>query len=135
MRSNVKLLTTAAMVDYLDEKVDECPLNQGRSVLLAYNWDCKNCPLYEVAGCPLFRGCLSIEVNERAVGTLRIVCYIVGVRYSGVSVKQGFTAYKYMLVEFFLYIYMYEVLPYLVREEKQREKKEGGREEGEGREK
>ena len=28
--SNVKLLTTAAMVDNLAEKVDECPLNQGR---------------------------------------------------------------------------------------------------------
>jgi len=27
--SNVKLLTTAAMVDNLAEKVDECPLNQG----------------------------------------------------------------------------------------------------------
>ena len=29
-----------------------------------------NCPLYRVAGCPLFRGCLSIEVNGRTVGTL-----------------------------------------------------------------
>ena len=26
-------------------------------------------PLYEVVGCPLFRGCLSIEVNGRTVGT------------------------------------------------------------------
>ena len=42
-------------------------------------------------GCPLFRGCLSIEVNGRAVGTFRIVCYIVGVHYSGVSVKRGST--------------------------------------------
>ena len=34
-----------------------------------YNWDRENCPLYGVAGCPLFRGCLSIEVNGRTVGT------------------------------------------------------------------
>ena len=54
-----------------------------------YNWDHENCPLYGVVGCPLFRGCLSIEVNGRAVGTFRIVHYIVGVRYSGVSVIQG----------------------------------------------
>ena len=49
------------------------------------------CPLYGVTGCPLFRGCLSIEVNGRAVGTFRIVCYIMGVHYSGVSVKRGST--------------------------------------------
>ena len=29
----------------------------------------QKCPLYGVAGCPLFRGCLSIEVNGRTVGT------------------------------------------------------------------
>ena len=44
-----------------------------------------------VAGCPLFRDCLSIEVNGRAIGTFRIVRYIVGVRYSVVSVKRGST--------------------------------------------
>ena len=48
-----------------------------------------NCSLYRVAGCPLFRGCFSIEVNRRTVGTFRIVCCIIGVRFSGVSVKQG----------------------------------------------
>ena len=48
-------------------------------------------PLYGVAGCPLFRGCLSIEVNGRTIGTFRTVRYIVGVRYSGVSVKRGST--------------------------------------------
>ena len=37
------------------------------------------------------RGCLSIEVDGRAVGTFRIVRYIVGVRYSGVSVRGGST--------------------------------------------
>ena len=31
------------------------------------------CALYGVAGCPLFRGCLGIEVNGRTVGTFRIV--------------------------------------------------------------
>ena len=92
------------MVDNLAEKVEECPLNWGCWVLLAYNWDHENCPLCGVAGCPLFRGCLSIEVNGMAVGTFRIAhyivarvhnnCYellIVGVHYSGVSVKRGST--------------------------------------------
>ena len=79
------------MVDNLAEKVDECPLNRDRLVLLVYNWDRENCLLYGVAGCPLFRGCLSIEVNGRAVGIFIIVRYIVGVRYSGVSVKRGST--------------------------------------------
>ena len=41
-------------------------------VLFVYDWECENCPLYRVAGCPLFRGCLSIEVNGRTVGE---VCY------------------------------------------------------------
>ena len=40
--------------------------------MFAYNWAHENCPLYGVAGCPLFRGCLSIEVNGRVVGTFRI---------------------------------------------------------------
>ena len=39
----------------------------------------QKCPLYRVVGCPLFRGCLSVEVNGRTVGTFRIVRYIVGV--------------------------------------------------------
>ena len=39
-----------------------------------------NCLLYGIAGCPLFRGCLSIEVNGRTVGTFRLVRYIMGVR-------------------------------------------------------
>ena len=82
------------MVDNLAEKVDECLLNRGRRVLLAYNWDRESCPLYGVAGCLLFRGCLSIEVNVRTVGTFRLVRYIVGVRFSGVFSKRGSTACK-----------------------------------------
>ena len=82
------------MADNLAEKVDECLLNRGRLVLLAYNWDHENCPLYGVAGCTLFRGFLSIEVNGRTVRTFRIVHYIVGVRYSGVSVKRGSTVFE-----------------------------------------
>ena len=35
--------------------------------------------IHRVVGCPLFRGCLSIEVNGRTVGTFRIVRYIMGV--------------------------------------------------------
>ena len=62
--------------------------NWGSWVLLANNRDHENCPLYGVAGCPLFRGCLSTEVNERIVGTFRIVRYIMSVR---LSVKRGST--------------------------------------------
>ena len=62
-------------MDNLAEKVDECALNRGRKVLLV-----GHCPLYGVAGCPLFRGCLSTKVNGMTVGTFRIVHYIVGVR-------------------------------------------------------
>ena len=69
----------ATMVDNL-EKVDECLLNWSRKVLFAYNWDLENSPLYGVAGCPLFRGCLITKVNGRTVGTFRIGRYIVGVR-------------------------------------------------------
>ena len=64
--------------------------------MLAYNWDRENCLLYGVVGCLLFRGCLSIEVNGRAVGTFRIARYIVGVRYSGVSVKWGSTVLTFI---------------------------------------
>ena len=83
------------MVDNLGEKVDEFLLNWGHWVLLTYNSDSENCPFYGVAGCLLFRGCLSVEVNESAVGTFRIVYYIVGVCYSGVSVKRGSTVHIY----------------------------------------
>ena len=68
-------------MDNLAEKVDECPLNRDRCVLFAYSRDRETCPLYRVAGCPLFRGCLSIEVNGKTVGTFRFIRYIVGVRY------------------------------------------------------
>ena len=61
--------------------------------MLVYNWDREKCPLYGVAGCPIFRGYLSIEVNGRTVGTFKIVHYIMGVCYSGVSVKWGFTVF------------------------------------------
>ena len=53
--ANVKL-TPAAMQDNLAEKVDGCPLSRGCYILFVYNWDHENCPLYGVAGCPLFRG-------------------------------------------------------------------------------
>ena len=66
----------------------KCPLNRGHWVLIAYTWDRKNCPLYGIVGCPLFRGCLNIEVNGRTVGTFRIVRYIMGAHFSGVSTVQ-----------------------------------------------
>ena len=37
------------------------------------------------------QGLLSIKVNGRTVGTFRIVRYIMGVHFSGVSVKRGST--------------------------------------------
>ena len=51
--------------------------------MLAYNWECENCPIYRVAGCPLFRGCLSIEVQS-GLSQLSVI--------SWVSVKLGSTA-------------------------------------------
>ena len=80
------LLTQAAMVDNLAEKVNECPLNRGHEVLFAYNWNCENCRLYGVVGCPLFRGCVTIEVNGRTVGKFGIswVSAVEGCLLSGV---------------------------------------------------
>ena len=68
-------------MDNLAKKVDDCPRIGIVKYLFAYNWDRESCPLYGVVGCPLFRGCLSIEVNGRTVGTFGIVRYIVGVRF------------------------------------------------------
>ena len=62
-----------------------------------------NCPLYRAARCPLFRGCLSIEVNGRTVGTFRIVHYIMGVYFSGVSVKPGSTVLTMGTLEVWTY--------------------------------
>ena len=60
--------------------LDASMTRRGRKVLFAYNRDSENCPLYGVAGCPLFRGCLCIEVNGRTVRTFGIGRYIVSVR-------------------------------------------------------
>ena len=65
-------------MDNLAEKVNKCPTKLRSLVLCAYIWDRE---IYGVAACPLFRGCLSIEVNGRTVGTFGIVHYIVGVRF------------------------------------------------------
>ena len=71
--SNVKLLAPAVMLGSLTEKVNECPLNWGRYVLFVYVWEYKKCPLYGVAGCPLFREFSRIEVDGEMVKTFRIV--------------------------------------------------------------
>ena len=52
--------------------------------------------LYGVAGCLLFRSCLSIGRTAR---TLRIVPYIVGVCCWGVSGKWGSTIIKFLTIE------------------------------------
>ena len=76
-QSYVKFLNPAAMVDNLAKKVDT------KSGIVNYCLhiigSTKNCLLYGIVGCPLFRGCLSIEVNVRPVWTSRIVRYVVGV--------------------------------------------------------
>lgn len=70
--NNVNLLTPAAMLDISCWKGQRLTsVHQIRVVKY------ENCG---VAGCPLFRGCLSIEVNVGIVGTFGIVCYIVAVR-------------------------------------------------------
>ena len=79
--------------------------DQVREVLIAYNWDRKSCPLYEVAGCLLFRGCLlSIEVNGRRVGTFRIVHYTVvftveGCSLSGVLLHSDLQTYPFLIFD------------------------------------
>ena len=83
------------MVDNLAEKVDECPMNWGRYVLLMYNLDPENSLLYGEERCPLFRSCLSIEVNGRTAGTSRIALHIVGVRCYGVPLLWGSTVFMH----------------------------------------
>ena len=56
---------------------------------------CDWCPLYGVVGCLYVRGCNSIEFNDRSVGTVAAVCYIVDVHNSGVSVKRGLAVYNF----------------------------------------
>ena len=54
--------------------------------VVCYNWDRENCPLYGVAGCPLFRDCLSIEGNGRAIkDTLSLRSNQVSFGQSGLS--------------------------------------------------
>ena len=52
-----------------------------------YNWDCKNCPLYGVASCPLFRGCLNLKGMEGQSGILELSIIIVGVHSRGCSIS------------------------------------------------
>ena len=55
-----------------------------------YDWHL----LYGEAGCPYVRGYNSIEFNDRSVGTVAAVRYIVDVCNSGVSIKRGFTVHR-----------------------------------------
>ena len=45
------------------------------------------------SGVSAIQGFLSIEVNGRTVGIFRIVRYIVGAHFSGVSIKRGSTVF------------------------------------------
>ena len=49
-----------------------------------YSWDRKSCPLYGVTRCPLFRGCLSIEVNGKTVGVGTKIDWPVGLSHHSV---------------------------------------------------
>ena len=41
------------------------------------NWDHEKCSLYGVVGCPLFRGCLSIEVNNNeGLAELSVISWV-----------------------------------------------------------
>ena len=46
------------------------------SILFAYNQVRESWPLCGVAGCPLFRGCLSIEVNGKTVSELSVISWV-----------------------------------------------------------
>ena len=83
------------MVDNPAEKIDACLLIGVVEYCLRAIGTAKKCPLYGVVGCPLFKGCLCIELNGRTVGTFRITRYIMGVRFSGVSVKRCSTVHAY----------------------------------------
>ena len=74
------------MVDNLAEKVDRCPLNRVVEYCLRTLIGTAKtvCCTDQVAECLLFRGRLSIEVNERTVGTtgLFVISWLLrGVRY------------------------------------------------------
>ena len=66
------------MVDNFAAKVDQYLLNWGR---LCATESMKSVHYQRVTGCPLLRGCLSIEVIGSAVGVFGSVRYIVEVCY------------------------------------------------------
>ena len=79
--------TSVSLSQFLSVSLSVC------KVLFVYDWECKKCPLYREAGCPLFRSCLSIE---RQSG--KCVQYIVDVRYwRKVSTKWSSTVVKFCL--------------------------------------
>ena len=87
------MLTTAAMLDNLVEKVDKCALMSSPYVLFAYNWDRESCPLYGVDRWPRNRGFLSTIPKNDAVGTKVSVRHRRGGHSSEVGVKRGSTVY------------------------------------------
>ena len=86
-------MSVVTMVDNLAEKVDDCPVSRVVEYCLRAI-DREKCPLtlYRVAESPLFRGCLSIEVNGKIVGTFRMSrgCPLLrGVRKRGSTVRRA----------------------------------------------
>jgi len=63
--SYVKLLTPAAMVDNLAEKVNKCPLNQGGYVLFAYNWGHEKVSVIRSSGVSAIQGFLMSVENSQ----------------------------------------------------------------------
>ena len=76
------------------------PRYEGLFYTILHKRDCWNCQFYGVARCLLFRGFLRIGEMIR---TIRSVCYVVGVCYSGVSANRGSTVLlNFMRLLFFL---------------------------------
>ena len=75
------LLTTAAMVDNLAEKVERVSAKSRSLSIVCIQSGPRNLSIIRSSGVSAIQGCLSIEVNGKTVETFRIVCYIVSVRY------------------------------------------------------
>ena len=76
------------MVENPAEKIDECPLIGVVEYCLRTIGTAKTVCYTEKRDVH-YLGCLSIEVNGRTVRTFKNVRYIMGVRFSAVSVKRG----------------------------------------------
>ena len=54
-------------MDNLAKKVDDCPPKSGSLSIVGIQLGPRKLSVIRSSGCPLFRGCLSIEMNGRTV--------------------------------------------------------------------